>query len=83
MGKAEKQPASIFEMYQKNAELNVAQIQRTRAKHRPICAVCLQEINKSDFDRGQFLFTESKASGKVYLCKHCAHGSSAQEREGA
>lgn len=72
--KAEKQPSGMFEQFQKNAEKTAQFIERTRANHRPACAVCLQEIGKKDFEAGKFTFTESKASGKVYLCKNCVRG---------
>lgn len=72
MGKTEKQPSGMLEKFRMNAEKTAQLIERTRAKHRPVCAICLQEIGKSDFESGRFLFTESRASGKVYLCKTCA-----------
>ena len=72
----------MFEKFQMNAVKTAQQIERTRANHRPVCAVCLKEIGKTDFESGRFTFTESKASGKVYLCKSCAHGTNLQAREG-
>jgi len=68
----EKQPIGMFEKFQMNAEKTARDIERTRAKKRPLCSICLKEIGKSDFEAGRFLFTESKASGKAYLCKNCA-----------
>lgn len=68
----EKQPTGMFEKFQMNAEKTARDIERTRAKKRPLCSICLKEIGKSDFEAVRFLFTESKASGKAYLCKNCA-----------
>lgn len=68
----EKEPTGMFEKFQMNAKKTSLDVRRIRARKRPVCAICLKEIGKSDFEDGRFTFTESKASGKVYLCKNCA-----------
>ena len=80
MGKAAKQPSDMFEKLQMNAEKTLQFIEQAHARKRPVCSACLQEISKKDFECGKFAFTESRASGKIYLCKNCAGIMSAKKR---
>ncbi len=67
-----KEPLSVTEWIEKNAATTSRAVERIHAKKGEVCAMCLMTISKEDFAAGRYVFTESKASGKSYICYRCA-----------
>lgn len=63
---------SVTDFINSNAKETAKTVERTHAKKVEVCAVCSSTISEEDFAAGRDEFTESRASGRVYLCRKCA-----------
>ena len=79
--KKDKPELSVTERIYVLAEATARDVQRKHIRSGETCGACSRLISKEDIAAGRYAYCESKASGRVYLCKKCVEESQTREAD--